>query len=65
MDECVYYLAPDYKTLTRVVGDMKQPNGIIGTPDGKLLYVSDIGGGKTYRYHILPGWRSHGEKAVL
>lgn len=54
MDECVYYLAPDYKTLTRVVGDMKQPNGIIGTPDGKLLYVSDIGGGKTCRYRIQP-----------
>ena len=54
MDECVYYLAPDYKTLTRVIDDMKQPNGIIGTPDGKLLYVSDIGAGKTYRYRIQP-----------
>jgi gluconolactonase len=54
MDECVYYLAPDNKTLTRVVDDMKQPNGIIGTPDGKLLYVSDIGAGKTYRYGIQP-----------
>ncbi len=52
MDECVYYLAPDYKTLTRVIDDMKQPNGIIGTPNGKWLYVSDIGGGKTYRYRI-------------
>jgi gluconolactonase len=52
MDECVYYLAPDNKTLTRVVDDMKQPNGIIGTPDGQLLYVSDIGAGKTYRYRI-------------
>ena len=54
MDECVYFLAPDYKTLTRVIGDLKQPNGIIGTPDGKLLYVADIGGGKTYRYRIQP-----------
>ena len=54
MDECVYYLAPDYKTLTRVIDDMKQPNGIIGTPDGQLLYVADIGGGKTYRYRIQP-----------
>jgi gluconolactonase len=54
MDECVYYLAPDHKTLTRVVDDMKQPNGIIGTPDGKLLYVADIGAGKTYRYRIQP-----------
>jgi gluconolactonase len=54
MDECVYYLAPDSKTLTRVIEDLKQPNGIIGTPDGKLLYVADIGAGKTYRYSIQP-----------
>jgi gluconolactonase len=54
MDECVYYLAPDLKTLTRVINDLKQPNGIIGTPDGKLLYVTDIGAGKTYRYRIQP-----------
>jgi gluconolactonase len=54
MDECVYFLAPDNKTLSRVIDDMKQPNGIIGTPDGKLLYVADIGAGKTYRYRIQP-----------
>ena len=52
MGECVYYLSPNYKKLTRVVDDMKQPNGIIGTPDGKTLYVADIGAGKTYRYQI-------------
>lgn len=52
--QAVYYLAPDLKTLTRVVDDMKQPNGIIGTPDGKTLYVSDIGGHKTYVYDIQP-----------
>ena len=54
MEECVYYLAPDEKALTRVVDDLKKPNGIIGTPDGKLLYVADIGAGKTYRYTIQP-----------
>jgi gluconolactonase len=54
MDECVYYLAPDDKMLTRVIDDFKQPNGIIGTPDGKILYVADIGAGKTYRYRIQP-----------
>jgi gluconolactonase len=31
---------------------MKQPNGIVGTPDGKRLYVADIGGNKTYSYSI-------------
>jgi gluconolactonase len=50
--EAVYYLAPGSKTLVRVVSDMRQPNGIIGTPDGKTLYVADIGAGKTYVYAI-------------
>ena len=29
-------------------------NGIIGTPDGKTLYVADIEEGETYRYEIAP-----------
>jgi len=54
MEECVYFLAPDHKKLTRVIDDMVRPNGIIGTPDDKLLYVSDIDGGKTFGYKIRP-----------
>jgi gluconolactonase len=50
--EHVYYLTPDRKQLRRVIDDMKQPNGIIGTPDGKTLYVSDIAGKRTYAYDI-------------
>jgi len=50
--EHVYYLAPDRKKLIRVVDDMVRPNGIIGTPDGKLLYVTDHGGDKTFVYTI-------------
>jgi gluconolactonase len=50
--QCVYHLSPDYKKLTRVADDLQQPNGIIGTPDGKKLYVADIGAGKTYEYAI-------------
>ena len=52
--EGVYFLTPDRKTLTRVIDDLKQPNGIIGTPDGKTLYVADIGGNRTYAYDIGP-----------
>jgi gluconolactonase len=52
--QAVYYLAPDHKKLVRVIDDLKQPNGIIGTPDGKTLYVADIGGGRTYAYDIQP-----------
>lgn len=49
----VYYLPPDHKTMRRVIDDLEQPNGIIGTPDGKTLYVTDIRAGKTYSYSIL------------
>ena len=51
--EGVYYLAPDRKKLVRVADDLVQPNGIIGTPDGKTLYVTDIRSRKTYSYRIL------------
>lgn len=50
----VYYLTPDYKTQARVTEDLTQPNGLIGTPDGKTLYVSDIKAGRIYRYAIGP-----------
>lgn len=48
----VYYLAPGATALKLADGDLKQANGIIGTPDGKTLYVADIGAGKTYVYTI-------------
>lgn len=54
MDECVYYLPAGQSAPVRVIADLKQPNGIIGTPDGKTLYVADIGVRKTYRYTIQP-----------
>lgn len=54
-NEEVFYLSPDRKNLTRVTEDLKKPNGITGTPDGKNLYVSDIRAGQTWRYDIQPG----------
>ena len=48
----VYYLKPDRVTLIRVADDFKNPNGIIGTPDGSTLYVSDRSGNKTWSYTI-------------
>jgi len=50
----VYYLTPRDKKLVRVADDLVAPNGIIGTPDGKLLYVADIGDKKTYVYRTTP-----------
>lgn len=48
----VYFMTPDRKTVTRVTTDLSKPNGIIGTPDGKVLYVADIGESETYAYDI-------------
>lgn len=51
-EENVYYLAPGSKTLTVAATDFVRPNGIIGTADGKKLYVADINANKTYVFSI-------------
>lgn len=48
----VYRIYADGTGLVRVIDDLVQPNGIIGTPDGKTLYVADIRDRKTYAYDI-------------
>ena len=50
----VFYLSPDHTKLFPVANDLRKPNGITGTPDGKTLYVADIQGDRTWRYDILP-----------
>jgi len=50
----VYFLSADRRKLVRVIDDLVKPNGIIGTPDSKTLYVADISAGRTYRYDIAP-----------
>jgi len=50
--EKVYCLPKGKKELVMVADSFKRPNGIIGTPDGKYLYVADINDNKTYRFSI-------------
>jgi len=50
----VYYLAPDRITLTPVIAEMIRPNGVVGSPDGKTLYVSDWDEKVTYAYSVNP-----------
>ena len=52
--EHVYYLPPKSKTAIKVINDMVRPNGLIGTPDGKTLYVADHGSNQTFSYKIEP-----------
>lgn len=55
--EKVYYLPKGKKELVMVSDLLKKPNGIVGSPDGKTLYVADIGDNKIYRFSILPDGR--------
>ncbi len=50
--EHVYYLKPDRSAVLRVVSDMVRPNGLVGTPDGRALYVADWGATNVFRYDI-------------
>ncbi len=48
----VYYLTPDQELLIKADSLLRKPNGIIGSKDGKKLFVADIGANKTYVYDI-------------
>ncbi|RYG42427.1 MAG: SMP-30/gluconolactonase/LRE family protein, partial [Chitinophagaceae bacterium] len=48
----VYYLAKGAQQARVVEDQLVRPNGIVGTPDGKQLYVADIQANKTYRYNM-------------
>jgi gluconolactonase len=60
--QCVYFLSPDHKALKRVEEELLQPNGIVGTPDGKTLYIADIKGNKTWSYSINSDGSLSGKK---
>jgi gluconolactonase len=50
----VYYISHVYKSVKQVTDDLVAPNGLIGAPDGKTLYITDPGAGKTWSYKINP-----------
>lgn len=50
--EHVYYVSPDRQRVVRVISDMVRPNGLIGTTDGRTLYITDHGDGKTWRFSV-------------
>lgn len=49
----VYYITPSIGEVKIVAEDFVMPNGIIGTADGKTLYIADIGDKKTYMYSVM------------
>ena len=50
--EYVYYVKPDRSAVLRLVTDLVRPNGVVGTPDGRTLYLADWGGTNVFRYTI-------------
>ncbi|MDR1258138.1 MAG: SMP-30/gluconolactonase/LRE family protein [Tannerellaceae bacterium] len=58
----LYYVKPGGREPQLIDTDFQQPNGIIGSPDGRLLYVADIGAQKTYVYNIQPDGSLSGKK---
>ncbi|MGC4231538.1 MAG: SMP-30/gluconolactonase/LRE family protein [Niabella sp.] len=53
-EENVYYLPKGATLPIIVVSNLVKPNGIVGSADGKYLYVADIGDNKTYKFTIHP-----------
>ena len=50
--EHVYYVNPDRTAVRLAADEFTRPNGLIGTDDGKTLYVADLGARKTFRFSI-------------
>jgi gluconolactonase len=52
----VYYIPSDGEPIQRVIDDLEAPNGVLGTADGRWLYVADhgplTGSEMTYVYDI-------------
>ena len=50
--EGLYYLAPGSNQLVMLDSTLNQPNGLVGTPDGKHLYVAEAKVNRILRYDI-------------
>ncbi|QRF63398.1 SMP-30/gluconolactonase/LRE family protein [Variovorax paradoxus] len=48
----VYYVSPDFKTITPVVRNMSVANGVALSPDGKVLWTNEFSGGKLHRIEL-------------
>lgn len=51
-EQDVYFLRRHHHQPKVAAAGLEKPNGIVGTPDGKYLYVADIQANKTWKYRI-------------
>lgn len=50
--EYVYRISPDRQSVEALVTDIPKPNGIVGTEDGRTLYLASTETRKIYRFDI-------------
>jgi len=48
----VYYLSSDRKSLIQVADDLSNPESLIGSPDGNMLYIVDSGDNSMYFFDV-------------
>ena len=49
--EFAYWVTPEGK-ISRINATFHRPNGIVGSEDGKTLFITDAGDSKTYRFEL-------------
>lgn len=48
----VYYVSPDFKTITPVIPNMAQANGVALSPDGKFLWATEFAANRLHRAEL-------------
>jgi gluconolactonase len=63
--EKVYYLPKGKNQLVLASDVLQKPNGIVGTKDGKTLYVADIQGNKIVRFAVEDDGTLTGAESII
>jgi gluconolactonase len=63
--QSVYFVPKGSKTIVLAADSLNQPNGIVGSPDGKYLYIADAGAGKIFRYTIGDNGKLSGKRLLI
>lgn len=48
----VYYVAPDFRTITPILRNMAIANGVCLSPDGKVLWATELSAGKLHKVEL-------------
>ena len=48
----IYYVAPDFQTITPLLPNMSLANGVCLSPDGKALWATESSGGRLHKVEL-------------